>query len=286
MEKETAEKEEKNEFCYEYSGISEEKEDGHLATLPSKPNPRLLTIIQIVACTVVLLTAFVLKTLGGEPYESFRQWYLEHLNRSLVAEEKMEDLKQTVVSIIPEEISPPETGEYGTEEGTDPDVQEQDTVQNVPQSTGEETGNPLFTHALNSESPVMLSVSLSCPVGQTVITSEFEDTVERGGNPHKGLDFSGETGAPIYAALSGTVEVSAQNESYGKYLVLDHGGGIKTLYAHCDQLLIEEGSQVVRGEEIARIGSTGDATGPHLHFELRINGVFCDPEPLLSDFYC
>ena len=72
----------------------------------------------------------------------------------------------------------------------------------------------------------------------------------------------------------------------GKYMIIDHGGGIQTLYAHCSELLAKPGASVERGGEIARMGSTGDATGTHLHFELRVNGQCCDPAPYLSEIFC
>ncbi len=98
---------------------------------------------------------------------------------------------------------------------------------------------------------------------------------------HNGLDIAAEFDSPIVAALSGKV-VKAENghESYGNYLVLDHGG-ISTLYGHCNKLLCEVGDAVEVGETIATCGSTGRSTGPHLHFEIRIGQTRIDPTPFL-----
>jgi len=88
---------------------------------------------------------------------------------------------------------------------------------------------------------------------------------------------SGINGTPIRAANDGKVIIAQFSASYGNYIVLDHGAGHTTLYSHASQLLKKVGDEVKRGETIARIGSTGWSTGPHLHFEVAINGTQQDP---------
>lgn len=90
---------------------------------------------------------------------------------------------------------------------------------------------------------------------------------------HTGIDFGAPTGAPIRAAGSGTVILASYTAGYGNCVVIDHGGDTTTLYGHCSALLVSEGQTVHRGQLIARVGATGMATGPHLHFELRRHGV-------------
>ena len=94
---------------------------------------------------------------------------------------------------------------------------------------------------------------------------------------HNGVDIGAEEGASIGAFSAGTVEYIGQSESYGNYFQIDHGQGIKSFYAHCSQLLVERGQQVLPGEKVALVGSTGSATGPHLHFELKCGGMRIDP---------
>lgn len=94
---------------------------------------------------------------------------------------------------------------------------------------------------------------------------------------HRGIDIPSGTGTDILAAQSGKVIVATWHSSYGNYCIVDHGGGISTLYAHCSKLLVKVGDQVVIGEHIAEMGSTGQSTGSHLHFEVRVNGQHEDP---------
>jgi len=94
---------------------------------------------------------------------------------------------------------------------------------------------------------------------------------------HTGIDIGAPNGTNILAANDGTVISAGYNNSYGYMVMLDHGGGIVTLYAHCSKLLVSKGDAVARGQVIALVGSTGMSTGPHLHFEVRINGVYKNP---------
>ncbi len=94
---------------------------------------------------------------------------------------------------------------------------------------------------------------------------------------HNGIDIGARTGANIIAANSGTVIITGYSTGYGNRVVIDHGGGIATLYAHASKILVKKGQHVDKGEVIALIGSTGWSTGPHLHFEVVVDGVKIDP---------
>lgn len=100
---------------------------------------------------------------------------------------------------------------------------------------------------------------------------------------HGGLDIPGSYGSAIVAANSGTVIWAGNNgNSYGNYVIVDHGGGVTTLYGHCSSLLVSKGKKVSRGQQIAKVGSTGRSTGPHCHFEVRINGSRVNPTPYVN----
>ncbi|HEX9082215.1 MAG TPA: peptidoglycan DD-metalloendopeptidase family protein [Holophagaceae bacterium] len=100
---------------------------------------------------------------------------------------------------------------------------------------------------------------------------------------HKGVDLTAPMGTPVFAAMDGKVIMSGRHRQYGNYIILDHGNGVMTLYAHAKVNLVHEGEIVHRGQQIAEVGRTGNATGPHLHFELRVNGVQQNPLPALDD---
>lgn len=116
---------------------------------------------------------------------------------------------------------------------------------------------------------------LNNPSKNNVITSPFG--LRWGGEKHHGIDIAGNVGDPIFAAESGFANLVSYNSVYGNYMKLNHGKGVETLYGHCDVMLIKEGEYVKKGQIIGKIGNTGRSTGPHLHFEVRINGKADNP---------
>ena len=99
---------------------------------------------------------------------------------------------------------------------------------------------------------------------------------------HEGIDFPADAGTPIVAAASGKVVTAEVHAQYGKMLEIDHGNGLVSRYAHAAQLFVKEGDLVVRGQRVASVGSTGRSTGPHLHFEVRLNGTPQNPARFLQ----
>ncbi len=94
---------------------------------------------------------------------------------------------------------------------------------------------------------------------------------------HRGIDIGAPSGSNVLAAESGTVVTAGYNSSYGYYITINHGGGYVTLYAHNSKLLVSKGQSVSKGQVIAKVGSTGNSTGPHVHFEVMVNGTYKDP---------
>lgn len=128
---------------------------------------------------------------------------------------------------------------------------------------------------------------LGMPVAAPVITSPYgwrKHPVTGVWKVHTGTDFAGTLGTPIFAAENGIVTRSGVSNGYGWLIVIDHGGGLQTWYAHMysNQVLVKTGDKVTRGQQIAGIGSNGWSTGPHLHFEVRLGGRHVDPMPYLS----
>ncbi len=100
---------------------------------------------------------------------------------------------------------------------------------------------------------------------------------------HKGMDLACARGTPILATNSGTVILKRNSPSFGLYLIIDHGGGVTSLYAHCSKLLVDVDDKVERGDKIAEVGSTGDSTGNHLHFSILEHGEYVDPLKYISE---
>ena len=113
------------------------------------------------------------------------------------------------------------------------------------------------------------------------ISCYFGDT-DPGGRPHYAMDIAISAGTPIYASNDGSVVTATWHSSYGNYIVLDHGNGKSTLYAHCSGLAVSSGQSVSKGQVIGYVGSTGYSTGNHLHFEFRVNGQKVNPANYVS----
>lgn len=103
----------------------------------------------------------------------------------------------------------------------------------------------------------------------------------RGSGFHSGIDITGPRGTPIRAAAAGTVTVSGNRGSYGNMVIVQHNNDVATLYAHASRLAVRAGDSVAQGQVIAYVGATGNATGPHLHFEIRVKGTQVNPRQLL-----
>lgn len=129
---------------------------------------------------------------------------------------------------------------------------------------------------------VKQNVSIIWPI-KGVITSRFGNRTptEIVTANHKGLDIAGNMGDNIVSAMEGTVVQYSEEGDYGKHLRIQNGE-VLTLYAHCSELLVQEGSTVKQGDVIAKVGATGRATGPHLHFEIRRDDRFINPELILG----
>jgi murein DD-endopeptidase MepM/ murein hydrolase activator NlpD len=114
------------------------------------------------------------------------------------------------------------------------------------------------------------------------ISSRFGWRVFRGKyDYHTGIDFAGRSGSLIVASDGGTVTRAGWYGAYGYCVIINHGKGVQTLYGHCSKLLVKVGQKVAQGEAIARVGSTGRSTGPHVHFEIRVNGKAVNPSKYL-----
>lgn len=139
-----------------------------------------------------------------------------------------------------------------------------------------------------TDAPFIGADGFCSPLGESwrsMVTSEFgyrKDPFTGQTKGHSGLDLGAPKGTPIRSALDGTVYVVRHSTTgYGYHVMVDHGGGFVTLYAHCSKILVHEGQQVKAGDIIAEVGTTGRSTGNHLHFEIRMNGEKQNPRSYL-----
>lgn len=136
------------------------------------------------------------------------------------------------------------------------------------------TGSVGAYKGTNSATGVDIGMYLSKPTAGTV-TSRFG---VRGSGMHTGMDIANATGTNIYASAPGTVKFTGWYGGYGNLVIVTHGNGVDTYYAHCNSILVSAGQAVSQGQLIAKMGSTGNSSGPHLHLEVRVNGVAQNPQ--------
>ena len=143
-------------------------------------------------------------------------------------------------------------------------------------------GTPIFVPGATRVLPVPGAgrTPLAWPLAGR-ITARYGPRGSRG-RQHEGIDIDGERGDPIRAAAAGVVKKAGTGRGYGKMVVIDHGGGLSTLYAHVSEILVRTGQRVAAGERIAKVGRSGNARGTHLHFEVRRGERPVDPLVLLG----
>lgn len=144
---------------------------------------------------------------------------------------------------------------------------------------GESLLIPLFDTARSGNYRDSRLMDLAWPV-MGPVTSPYG---MRDGRPHEGIDIAAEEGTPILAAGAGRVVFAGDRGTYGLAVIIDHGKGLSTLYAHCSRVIAVEGDRVDTGSVIAEIGNTGRSRGPHLHLEVRSNGSPCNPKDYLPE---
>ena len=249
-----------------------------------KPRGALFRVLLTQAAIFALLLGGLFLTQKFAPY-SFRHLrtaYTHIMQTDLTAKEVWTQIKGAFSSLKDEiyVVAPPAQ--------TNPD--EANTI--APQATSSPQGGEdvaiAFAERSCSYVPLITTIPPAPPVAKGRITSSFglrTHPVSGIRGVHTGLDIGADQSEPIAAAFFGRVAKTGENDDYGNYILMDHGGGLQTFYGHCSELLAEEGMVIRAGETIALVGSTGVSTGPHLHFEIRLHGLRCDPEPLFGGIY-
>ena len=202
-----------------------------------------LLAVQSVACVVILLIALLMRFIGGGAFDQLRQSFNQAMMDNSVI--------NTLASLFG-----PLTG------GGD---------SSSPESGGEGDASEPSSQDVPSQGDA------SIPSGAVSVS---DSSLGMGGQdlPVSGKRaFFAPEGSPIYSMYYGRVSAAGESASYGNYVKLDHGNGIEILYAHCSEVLVGQGVYVRAGETVAKVGTTGDSNGFHLHTEVRVNGLCYDP---------
>ncbi|MCK5862917.1 MAG: M23 family metallopeptidase [Candidatus Hydrogenedentes bacterium] len=140
---------------------------------------------------------------------------------------------------------------------------------------------PFFSLPVPQEEPAAEDIPAIWPVVKyTRISSPFGQK-RRGGHFHKGIDLEARPGTDVVATAVGCITFSGRDGIYGNIIVIDHGNDYETAYAHLKRCMVDKGDKVQQGQKIGEVGATGNATGPHLHYEVRCKGVRVNPESWL-----
>ncbi|MDO4545873.1 MAG: peptidoglycan DD-metalloendopeptidase family protein [Bacillota bacterium] len=209
--------------------------------------------------------------------EEFKTTAELYVGEMKVEEEGEEGTKEVTKRVIRE------NGQSVAEEVVDEEILEEAEnkviLTGIKEYDGYGGGEEAYGEEGISYDPAASYGKLRVPVDTVRITSGFG---QRWGRLHRGIDLALAQGSSIYAADGGVVYFSGWGGTYGNIVKIDHGNGMQTYYAHCSKLLVTQGQTVGRGQRIALVGSTGNSTGPHLHFEVIVNKTCRDPVNFLD----
>lgn len=266
-----------------------------------------LVLVQSLSCIAVLLIAGAFRLIGGSAFQELRTSFQQSLqNNSILAtfaallERDESGQDASVVSgdssggdggenaLSAEDLS---SSDESAEKGESSAANAESTDSSAPTGTSSPAaagGNDLpgkkqlvfYPPEGATFAPLRLNRLAYKPLGTGTVTSGFgyrTDPLTGEESFHQGLDIAADTGSPIFAMYFGVVRAVGSGGSYGSYIRLYHGNGLEVLYAHCSEILVQEGAVVRAGEVVARVGSTGNSTGAHLHVETLVNGLAYDP---------
>ena len=256
-----------------------------------------LILLQCVLTAVIVSAVFLVSKVSPDAYASIREDYLKIMQKDMSAGEMIEQLKGTAEYVF----NPSESYESALSGNVLTESSAGELTVDSFEVTSDETGESVAVGEIingsggsdiegkeavdgTSFAPYYVSVDPVMPVKNARITSRFgyrTNPVSGNYGFHTGLDLAAEEGTPISAVFYGRVAETGENDVWGKFVLMEHSDGLATYYCHLSEIYVEENAVIRQGETIGLVGSTGWSTGPHLHFEIRINGVRVDPEKLL-----
>ena len=263
-------------------------------------------LFQSLFCILLFGLLFFLKQSNSELFKSIESEFSDKLSENITKNEA-----QSVFKSISDKITPPSIDSNKTNNTNIDSTTEKALTDNNPENilenetefvpfdepslnaTVEATGGVDIKIASSDEIPENVSLNsytltkkMINPVINGKTTSEFGARIHPISNEltfHAGIDIAADLETPIYAAFDGKVAVADYDKWNGNYMKIKHENGLMTVYCHCESLNVKKGENIRAGEVIGYVGSTGSSTGPHLHFELRIDNVSFDPQIALNE---
>lgn len=231
-------------------------------------------VVQLVLCLLLSGITFAVYKTSETRLEALRQAYATLFSRDM----EKDDLQATFRRVSDFVFKPPSSAET---EQTAADITAQTQTETQSQAYDGAGGEDLlYPDEITSFSPFTVTGKFTVPVAYKRVSSNFgyrENPVTKKYGFHSGIDLAAPEGTPIYAAYAGTVAEVGCSDARGNYIVLAHGNGVRTVYCHCSTIFAEVGANLKSGEVIAAVGATGQATGPHLHFEIWLQETRCNP---------
>lgn len=250
----------------------------------------LLIMVQMIVCSFLALAAYVLKLTDSELYTKIRDEYYTNINISLISTEEEPGTLSERLNCATDTEPTMTTVKYieAADDVRSDVLQYLNLLHNSTQYMADDNVQDAVPTSEIVDGSIKISEYLLPPLEKGIFTSYFggrDDPSTGVWTVHKGIDIAADCGDNIYSVMAGTVITAEESDSFGNYVVIDHGNNIQTLYAHCSKLYVNEGDTVKKGDVIAAVGSTGDSTGNHLHFEIHVDDVCYDPYDLVKSFY-
>ena len=247
-----------------------------------KKNATLQSVIavQLVLCLLLCGITFAVFKTSETRFEALKHAYFALFSRDMEKDELQAAFRRVSDFVF----KPPSLAET---ESTTETPWTQATETDAPTEVYDGAGGEdlLYPDEITSFSPFTVTGKFTVPVDYKRVSSNFgyrENPVTKAYGFHSGIDLAAPEGTPIYAAYAGSVSEVGYSAVRGNYIVLEHGNGVRTVYCHCSTLLAEKGANLKSGEVIAAVGATGQATGPHLHFEIWLGTTRCNPAWVLE----
>ena len=246
-------------------------------------------IIQILVCMVLYLIVYTIQNNSYVFSEDFLNKANEILSYDTNFSEIYNNLKNGILSLLPKENNEV----VNVEENNNTQNEQNNELQNSIGGAVEENSNEVSNEEVEPKQELSQTEQDIIDIKNTttfikpvegVISSKFGNRETATGNVpknHTGTDIAANLGTKIKSATNGEVVLASEEGDYGKHLKIQIGE-VSIIYAHCNNLYVKQGDMVVQGQEIAEVGSTGNSTGPHLHFEIRYQERKIDPESILE----